>query len=62
MGLDSAVMKWRGGDGKYAEHCCTNEGGGGVVSVDGPTAVSQWKVGTDTNDGLDCFKDSAVGV
>ena len=37
-------------------------GGRGVLSVDGQTSVSQRKVGTDTNDGLDCCKDSAVGV
>ena len=37
-------------------------GGGGVLSVDGQTAVSQRKVGTNTNDGLDCCKDSTVGV
>ena len=37
-------------------------GGRGVLSVDGQTAVSQRKVGTDTSDGLDYRKDSAVGV
>ena len=37
-------------------------GGGGVLAVDGQTAVLQRKVGTDMNDRLDCCKDSAVGV